>query len=127
MTSLQQKLGLKPTYSTLIINPPPNYFDLIESDSLLFVNESIPYKMLDFIHIFCNSEGDLMANLHQNLDRLKKDGMIWISWLKGHKTFNREKIRAIGLTAGLVDVKVASINEQWSGLKFVYRLKDRNQ
>ena len=37
-----------------------------------------------------------------------------------------EDIRAqIGLEAGLVDVKVCAVNEVWSGLKFVYRLKDR--
>ena len=34
-------------------------------------------------------------------------------------------VREIGLTAGLVDVKVRAVTEVWSGLKFVRRLKDR--
>lgn len=34
-------------------------------------------------------------------------------------------VRARGLAAGLVDVKVCAITEVWSGLKFVRRLKDR--
>jgi hypothetical protein len=34
-------------------------------------------------------------------------------------------VRHIGLAAGLVDVKVCAVNEVWSGLKFVFRLKDR--
>jgi hypothetical protein len=38
---------------------------------------------------------------------------------------NREDIREIGLQSKLVDVKVAALDEDWSGLKFVYRLKDR--
>lgn len=35
------------------------------------------------------------------------------------------KVRAIGLETGLVDVKVCAVDETWSGLKFVFRLKDR--
>ncbi len=38
---------------------------------------------------------------------------------------DENKVMAVGLKNGLVDVKVISINETWSGLKFVYRLKDR--
>ena len=34
-------------------------------------------------------------------------------------------VRRIGLSAGLVDVKVCAVTEVWSGLKFVRRLKDR--
>lgn len=38
---------------------------------------------------------------------------------------NVNSVIEIGLNNGLVDVKVAAIDETWSGLKFVYRLKDR--
>jgi hypothetical protein len=38
---------------------------------------------------------------------------------------DENKIREIGLADGLVDVKVCAINEVWSGLKFVTRVKDR--
>ena len=34
-------------------------------------------------------------------------------------------VRQIGLDVGLVDVKVCAVNEVWSGLKFVIRVKDR--
>ena len=34
-------------------------------------------------------------------------------------------IRDIGLDAGLVDNKVCAVDEAWSGLRFVIRLKDR--
>ena len=34
-------------------------------------------------------------------------------------------VRGVGLQNGLVDVKVCAVDEIWSGLKFVYRLKDR--
>jgi hypothetical protein len=34
-------------------------------------------------------------------------------------------VQRIGLESGLVDNKVAAIDEKWSGLRFVIRLKDR--
>jgi len=55
--------------------------------------------------------------------------MIWIAWPKKSSgvatdlTF--ERVQRIGLDAGLVDVKICAIDDTWSGLKFVYRLKDR--
>ena len=56
--------------------------------------------------------------------------MIWIAWPKkssGVTTdLSFETVQRIGLDAGLVDVKICAIDETWSGLKFVYRLKDRD-
>jgi hypothetical protein len=55
--------------------------------------------------------------------------MVWVSWPKkssGVSTDLDENIvREIGLQAGMVDVKVCAVDETWSGLKFVFRLKDR--
>ncbi|NNE54493.1 MAG: hypothetical protein HKN32_00635 [Flavobacteriales bacterium] len=55
--------------------------------------------------------------------------MLWVSWPKGTsaipKDINKNIIRNAGLALGLVDVKVCSINDHWSALKFVYRSKDR--
>lgn len=44
---------------------------------------------------------------------------------KLNTNLNGNKIREIVLASGLVDVKVAAIDDTWSGLKFVYRIKDR--
>jgi hypothetical protein len=55
--------------------------------------------------------------------------MFWVSWPKkasGVQTdLNENIVRDIGLQTGLVDVKVCAVDEVWSGLKFVFRLKDR--
>ncbi|MEM6345945.1 MAG: DUF3052 domain-containing protein, partial [Bacteroidota bacterium] len=57
------------------------------------------------------------------------NGSLWLSWPKKSSkiatNLNRELIRERGLDAGLVDVKVCAVDENWSGLKFVYRLQDR--
>src|SRR5439155_22779 len=60
---------------------------------------------------------------------LAPGGMLWISWAKqgsGVATdLTEDVIRAVGLGRGLVDVKVAAVDDVWSGLKFVRRLEDR--
>lgn len=60
---------------------------------------------------------------------LKKDGVLWIGWPKkasGMGTdLNENIVMEIGLKNGLVDVKVIAVDESWSALKFVYRVKDR--
>ena len=76
--------------------------------------------------------GDL-AELRREFPRwirhLTPAGMIWTAWPKkssGVATdlgFNA--VQKTGLAAGLVDIKVCAIDETWSGLKFVRRLKDR--
>lgn len=61
--------------------------------------------------------------------KIKKDGMIWISWPKASSklatALNGAQVRATGLDAGLVDVKVCAIDKDWSAIKFMYRKQDR--
>ena len=46
-------------------------------------------------------------------------GKLWILWQKGKKTGVSERlIRESALAVGLVDYKVCSVNETWSGLLF---------
>jgi hypothetical protein len=56
-------------------------------------------------------------------------GGLWIGWPKrasGVATdLSDDAVRKLGLAVGLVDNKVCAIDEVWSGLRFVYRLRDR--
>ncbi|HEY4734822.1 MAG TPA: DUF3052 domain-containing protein, partial [Gemmatimonadaceae bacterium] len=62
-------------------------------------------------------------------DRLETNGMLWVAWPKRtsdiETDLNENVVREHGLQCGLVDVKVCAIDDTWSGLKFVRRLKDR--
>lgn len=126
---LSTKLGLKPGYTIHIRNSPDRYEKLFDQlpTPLSFVKKI--NKELDFIHLFIKSRQDLEEQYQALYKALKKEGLLWISWPKGTsgiKTdLNRDWIRSYVLDNGLVDVKVCSINEQWSALKFVYRVKDR--
>lgn len=57
------------------------------------------------------------------------DGAVWVAWpkraAKVATDVTENVVRALALAAGLVDVKVCAIDEVWSGLKLVYRTKDR--
>ena len=86
-------------------------------------------KPLDFAMLFAHSKAELIKEFSKIARRLAPAGMLWVSWPKkssGVTTdLDENVIRAIGLAAGLVDVKVCAVTDVWSGLKFVRRLKDR--
>ena len=129
-TPLVKKLGLKEGFSCYIDNPPKHYLDWLGTlDLNLKINIALKNKSVDFIHAFCTTEKELEHIVKDLIPSLKFDGMLWISWPKGTSKIKtelkREPIREFLLANGLVDVKVAAIDDDWSGLKFVYRLKDR--
>ncbi len=129
-TSLAKKLGLKPDFSVHLINPPDDYWKLFASvPDGMYEIEHPKRESIDFVHFFCTMTEDLKAHSKNCKSYLKKTGMLWVSWPKGSSKIvtdlKRDPIREHFLEIGLVDVKVAAINGDWSGLKFVYRTKDR--
>jgi expansin (peptidoglycan-binding protein) len=86
-------------------------------------------KPLDLIVFFAASQKILKREFPKLAKKIEQDGTLWIAWPKkasGVVTdLSDNSVRQIGLDCGLVDVKVCALNDIWSGLKFVYRLKDR--
>ena len=127
---LVKKLGLRVNAKIILRNQPDNYFGLlgITPTDLVWFNEK-EESLADFIHLFYFNEDELLADLERFKNVLQKNGMMWISWPKKGSgipsNLDREKVRQLGLKAGLVDVKICSIDANWSALKFVFRLKDR--
>ena len=129
-TPLAKKLDLKQNFICYIINPPKTYHNWINSLELnLTFCDSPLENSIDFIHVFCKSKERFQFLITSIIPLLKLNGILWVSWPKGHSKLitdlKREPIRAFVLANGLVDIKVAAIDDDWSGLKFVYRLKDR--
>jgi hypothetical protein len=129
-TPLAQKLGFKEGFRAALVNPPKDFLKELGKlpANVQIVTENLR-KPLDLIVLFTDSERILKREFPRLAQKLADNGMLWISWPKkssGVATDLSENIiREIGLDAGLVDVKVCAVNEIWSGLKFVYRLKDR--
>jgi hypothetical protein len=123
------KLGLKPGMRGRGINVPPHYFQLLGPlpDGVEFAKST--RGEFDFIHFFTDSKANLKRSWGLLRKSLSRDGMAWISWPKKasplHKDLDENIVREQGLAAGLVDIKVCAVDEDWSGLKFVRRLKDR--
>lgn len=129
-TPLLKKLGIKPGFKIAFLNAPNGYERELDLPAGVTIN-SRSDQLLDFAQMFVKSEKELRREFPLYAKRLKAAGMLWVSWPKkssGVATDLAEnKVREIGLEAGLVDVKICAVSEVWSGLKFVYRLKDRAQ
>jgi hypothetical protein len=127
--TLPEKLGLKSGIRAAILYSPEGYLATLGELPTLVKFLGGRASQLDFIQMFARSRTDLERTFAKAAARLKPDGMLWISWPKQSSPLagdlNENIVREVGLSLGLVDVKVAAIDYDWSGLKFVYRLKDR--
>ncbi|HKO79119.1 MAG TPA: hypothetical protein VJU78_01940 [Chitinophagaceae bacterium] len=136
-TPLLKKLGIKPGLKILLLNPPDNYFELLEAD----INDQLCSKneTPDLIHLFVKNNKEFETNMKKLELFCKKNPAItiWVSWYK--KTALRQAhdklstditediIRNYALRNGLVDVKVCAVSDIWSGLKLVVPLAKRTK
>ncbi|MDP4198444.1 MAG: DUF3052 domain-containing protein [Bacteroidota bacterium] len=123
---LKDKLGIKEGAAIAILEAPANYASLVGIERF---DTELDLDSYDFLHFFTASAIGLGHVFPVLAKRLKMDGMLWISWpklsSKVETDLSENVVRAIGLANGLVDVKVAAVDDVWSGLKFIYRLSDR--
>jgi hypothetical protein len=128
-TPLARKLGIKQQFRVALRDVPTDV--QAELKSVLALCSVAKGEPLDFAMIFVKSAGKLKKDFLSYAEQLAPAGMLWVSWPKkasGVATdLNENEVRKIGLEAGLVDVKVCAVNEIWSGLKFVIRVKDRKK
>ena len=127
---LWKKLGIKEKHKCFLFNSPTDYFDLLEeTPSDTTWTEELQDAPYDFMHVFLVDLKTLQREWKSWKSSLKKDGTLWISWPKGTSKIatdlNGNVVREFGLKGGLVDVKVCAVDDDWSGLKFMYRKKDR--
>jgi len=127
-TPLVKKLGIKPNFNVAFVNAPENFLKQLDLPPQATVN-SRSNKALDFALLFVRTEKELKQNFKKFAARLQPSGMLWVAWPKKSSGVLTDlmfaSVQAIGLAAGLVDVKICAVDDTWSGLKFVYRLKDR--
>jgi hypothetical protein len=126
-TPLIDKLGIKPG-TRLKFASEPKGFDALLGE-LPEGSRIATRGALDFAMLFVKARSDLVKGFARLRDRLEPNGMLWVAWPKktsGVETdLTEDVVRLFGLESGLVDVKVCAVDDTWSGLKFVRRLKDR--
>ena len=127
-TPLAKKLGLKDGMSALLVGVPDVLVEISGFSGFAGVahfGPGKPARAFDYIHVFETDRARLAALTPDIRASLKADGMVWISWpkkaAKVETDITENVLREICLPSGLVDVKVAAMDETWSGLKFMFR------
>ena len=122
-TPLVRKLGIKSEQAVALLSAPPGW--RIE-DLPAGIRPSVRVRgTFDVIVVFFAQRARLERRLPALTKALRADGGLWIAWPRkagGHASdISDNVLREIILPTGLVDVKVAALDEDWSGLKFVWR------
>jgi hypothetical protein len=130
-TPLVKKLGIKPGARVALVGAPSGFVESTLGplpDGVVCRND-LRGGTLEVIVAFCDRRSELERRLPALRRALDPAGGLWAAWPKrasGVPTdLSEDVVRRLGLAAGLVDNKVCAIDEVWSGLRFVYRLRDR--
>jgi hypothetical protein len=127
--SLADKLGITSGAPLVVLGAPRGYRRLLEPLPPRTRIAARAGRAAPWIQLFVTRRAELARRFPVLARALAPAGMLWISWPKGTSgvvtDLDENVVRKIGLAARLVDVKVCAVDETWSGLKFVRRLKDR--
>jgi hypothetical protein len=128
-TPLPRKLGIKPDARVALLRAPAG-FELRPGE--LPPGVAVTRRLrgpVDVIVAFFTVGAELERRLPALRAALDPAGGLWVAWPKRASGVETDLgdgvVRELGLAAGLVDNKVCAIDEVWSGLRFVYRLRDR--
>jgi hypothetical protein len=127
-TPLPRKLGIKPESRVLLVAAPPGFaVDPLPAGAVVHTRAGA--SAYDVVVAFCPDARRMRDRFTKAVPRLATAGALWIAWPKRASGVTTDLtdnvVREHGLDEGLVDVKVAAIDETWSGMKFVRRLRDR--
>src|SRR3954471_17657289 len=130
-TPLPQKLGLKPEARFGVWGEPPTFARTLGAmpKGVLISDASRGSSILDVTVCFVSWRAELSRLLPRAQKRLAPSGGLWLCWPKKSSgvpsDVTENDVRGAGLAAGLVDNKVCAIDDVWSGLRLVVRIKDR--
>jgi hypothetical protein len=136
-TPLPKKLGFKPGMAAAFVALPDSLAGLAASVDFAACNRFPSWEAMratdgiyDAIHAFTIMRAEIENELSGLQNRIRPDGMIWVSWPKKaskvRTDVTEDVVRNAALDLDLVDVKVAAVDQTWSGLKLVIR-KDRRK
>lgn len=125
-TPLAKKIGIKAGHRVCLPHRPDGWEIPELPDGVV-----ISGAPADVTVAFYRSYADLAAEAAGLNDDLADDAMLWIAWPRraaGHDSdITENALRDLLLPLGIVDVKVAALGPDWSGLKFVRRRAGRRR
>jgi hypothetical protein len=127
-----RKLGLKSGQRVSLDDPPHGWTLSDPPDGLEYVGgPGGAAGEADVIIAFFTRAGEIGVRLPALAERIYPDGAVWAAWPRragGHTSdVTGNVVREHALAIGLVDVKVAAIDPDWSGLRLVWRAADRTR
>ena len=128
-TPLAKKLGINPQARVAVIDAPDHAEGLLDPlpDGVQAVRRLAGH--LDVVVFFTTERSKLAKRIDRLGQSIYPDGSLWIAWpkraAKVPTDMTEDVVREVALPLGLVDTKVAAVDETWSGLKLVWRLKHR--
>ncbi|MET7716373.1 DUF3052 domain-containing protein [Streptomyces sp. NPDC005407] len=126
-TPLAKKLGIKPGHRVVLRHRPGDWAIPGLPEGVTLGERGS--RDTDVTLAFYRTYGDLAAEAATLVERLADRAMLWIAWPRkaaGHESdIDGNALRELLLPLGIVDVKVAQLDEDWSGLKFVRRVENR--
>lgn len=125
-TPQSRKLGLKTGQRVALDDPPPGWDLTLPPAGLLAPD---PDGAADLIVAFFRAGAEVPGRLPALAERIFPAGAIWAAWPRraaGHDSdITDNVVRAFALKLGLVDVKIAAIDDDWSGMRLVWRVSNR--
>ena len=127
-TPQARKLGLK-AGMRVAFDEPPDGWELTEAPAgMLVAHADDP---ADVIVAFFRAAGEITDRLPALGRRVFPAGAVWALWPRraaGHVSdITDNVVRSCALDLGLVDVKVAAVDADWSGLRLVWRASNRSR
>ena len=120
------KLGLRPGQRVHLHHPPPGWDLTAPPDGLV---DAGPDGPADLIIAFFGSRAEIAGKLDGLARRVYPAGALWVAWPRRagghHSDITENAVREHALPLGVVDVKVAAIDDDWSGLRLVWRVENR--
>jgi hypothetical protein len=128
-TPLAKKLGIGPGARLFLQAAPENYAELLAPLPADVQTVARLDAHTDVAHLFTTRRAQLAQALRDARARMRDDAFVWVSWPKKSagvpSDITEDVVRELALPLGLVDVKVCAVDETWSGLKLVLRLRER--
>ena len=128
-TPLAKKLGIAEAAVLAVLDAPPAW-SVPELPPGVTVRRKVGKTLqgIDVALAFCRVPGDVAA-LSTLVDSLPARSALWVLWPRkagGHVSdVDENLLRSLLLPTGVVDVKAAAIDTDWSGLKFLWRKENR--
>ena len=108
---------------------PDSVREEIAAQGVVLSEEAVPTPGVHAAHIFVTARADMQEKLALLRKLIDRAGIIWVSWPKKTSKvptdITEDAIREVALPMQLVDVKVCSVDDTWSGLKLVIRKEHR--